>query len=39
MADDAGSRLSTRLLWFVALWIAGVAVVALAAFLIRAALH
>jgi hypothetical protein len=37
MADDAG--LSTRLLWFVALWLAGVAAVALVALLIRTALH
>jgi hypothetical protein len=38
MAGRAGSRLPMRLLWFVALWLAGVAAVALVGLLIRSVL-
>jgi len=35
----AGSSLPTRLMWFVALWVAGLAAVSLAALLIRTVLR
>lgn len=38
MADSAEPRLLARLLWFIGLWLAGVAAVALLGLLIRAAL-
>jgi hypothetical protein len=39
MAGGSERRLSTRLLWFVGLWLAGVGAVALVALLIRAVLR
>ena len=38
MAGSTEARLLVRLLWFIGLWLAGVATVALAALLIRAAI-
>jgi hypothetical protein len=37
-ADDAKHRLAWRLLWFVVLWLAGVAAVAAVTFFLRALL-
>ncbi len=39
MAADPGASLGRRLLWFVLLWLAGVAAVAAVGLLIRAVLH
>ena len=39
MGSGTERRMSVRLLWFVGLWLAGVAAVALIALLIRAVLH
>ena len=39
MTDGTERRLPVRLLWFVALWLAGVGTVALVALLIRSVLH